>query len=70
MSDDDLLGSCSLCGSALSYDVELEHLRRENARLRKALEFYADKKNYHTDFYGYSCPVWGEGGDKAREALK
>ena len=49
---------------------KMEKLERENARLREALEFYAN-----TDVYEYydkyeSTAIQNEGGQKAREALK
>ena len=49
---------------------KIEKLEAENARLREALEFYAN-----TDVYEYydkyeSTAIQNEGGQKAREALK
>lgn len=45
-------------------------LREENARLRKALEYYADDIHYDPYFFGdATCDVTEDGGHIAREAL-
>lgn len=53
---------------------ELKTLRSETARLREALEFYADEESWFADYSAFNLgPVKtsyiGDGGAKAREAL-
>jgi len=60
------------------YEQTLAELRKEDARLRKALEFYADEENYDmptlgieedgTEICGYSIADM-DNGKRAREAL-
>lgn len=49
---------------------DLETLIKENARLREALEFYANKENWDDDF---TPTIWDDGnvdlGSRARKAL-
>jgi len=49
-----------------------EKLKAENERMRKALEFYADKENWDTE--NVSPTIWDNGdidlGKRARQALK
>ncbi len=51
--------------SALDQRV-INLLRAENNRLREALKFYADMKNYH----GYESGVLVDNGKIARDALE
>lgn len=50
---------------------EWDELKKENARLREALEFYAHKHNYAYSVLEDNIPkVNLDGGEKARQALK
>jgi hypothetical protein len=51
---------------------KIEKLEAENARYRKALEFYANKTNYSYYCYEYNLKTCGDDelGSHAREALK
>jgi uncharacterized coiled-coil DUF342 family protein len=51
------------------YKIERDALKAENERMRKALEYYANKDNW---YIGIELVEWigGDGGDIAREALK
>ncbi|GIN74015.1 hypothetical protein J14TS2_44900 [Bacillus sp. J14TS2] len=51
---------------------KFERLEKENARLQKTLEFYADKKTYETnvtDQWEPITPIDQDQGDKARREL-
>lgn len=50
--------------------TELEVLKQENARLRAALEFYADENTYKSSSKTFELMTFFERGKKAREALK
>lgn len=53
--------------------AEWDELKGENARLREALEFYADERNYDTDVVSQwepVVPVFKDKGDTSRQALK
>ncbi|RDY70307.1 hypothetical protein DXT76_13620 [Halobacillus trueperi] len=63
----------------MSEDMECKHrqvetLVEENKRLKKALEFYADKGNYDRKFtadsWGPVVEVRNDEGEKARRALE
>ena len=54
-------------------EIENDYLKAENARLREALEFYADEKNWSesetlSPYDSYVAMT--DCGDKAREALR
>ena len=51
---------------------KIEKLEAENARYRKALEFYTDKTNYSYACYEYNLKTCGDDelGSHARKALK
>jgi hypothetical protein len=48
---------------------EFDRLRRENARLREALEWFADFNNYEDTVSHEHIPVWSEGIQRAKAAL-
>ncbi len=53
--------------------TELQTEKAENARFRKALEFYADKKTYETnvtDQWEPIAPIDQDQGEKARQELE
>ncbi|PIC88412.1 hypothetical protein CSV71_14900 [Sporosarcina sp. P21c] len=60
---------------ALPMLMELEKRKSENARLRKALEFYADDYKWFEENKGspfapdYRMEIQSDGGDVARQAL-
>jgi len=45
------------------------NLERENARLRDALEWFADFRNYEDTVSHEHLPVWSEGIQRAKAAL-
>lgn len=47
----------------------VKQLERENARLREALEFYADEETYYPEILEGLIPVLEDNGKKARQAL-
>ena len=54
-------------------DITLENLiklRAENERLREALKFYADEKNYEPKDGWFGYAILADKGEKARDALK
>jgi len=54
------------CGNDFINHLRIQAICAENKRLKKALEYYADKKMYCTE--GYGDIVYDEG-KRAREAL-
>ena len=57
-------------GFAARMMFQRDAARKENARLRKALEYYADDIHYDPYFFGdATCDVTEDGGHIAREAL-
>lgn len=57
-----------------SSQVKIEQLEKQNAMMREALEFYADKENWqerYDDESRFSHPRdIGDGGKRAREVLE
>lgn len=56
-----------LSAELVNKNKNIDHLLKENARLREALEFYADEKNW---YYELNSNVVEDGGDNARQALE
>lgn len=56
-------------GFAARMMFQRDDLRRENKRLREALEFYATHENHHTKWYNAPSKVGNDFGKIARQAL-
>ena len=63
---------CNLEFTPESHEDEIKILRAENARYRKASEFYTDKTNYSYYCYEVSPKTFGDDelGSHARKALR